>query len=156
MTAALTGCADTKTADRYNTAPYIRRLQRGECLALLAAHDVGRLGFVADGYVTILPVNYAFSGSEFVIRTGAGLKLEHAPLTAVALEIDEIDPARKTGWSVLVRGAAREVTSGPEYERLVGVPLASWAPGPKDHVLAILPKRIEGRRIWRDAPPPAS
>ena len=45
------------------------------CLRLLASVPVGRVGFVADGEVQILPVNHLVDGQDVVFRTAYGSKL---------------------------------------------------------------------------------
>ena len=40
-----------------------------ECLRLLASVPVGRVGFVADGEVVILPVNHVVDGQDVIFRT---------------------------------------------------------------------------------------
>jgi nitroimidazol reductase NimA-like FMN-containing flavoprotein (pyridoxamine 5'-phosphate oxidase superfamily) len=120
------------------------------CARLLAAEEVGRVAFAGDdGYPVVLPVNYRLDGALIVFRTAEGFKLESVPLRRVAFEVDRLDPSMRTGWSVLVRGDAVEVTSalGEPYESLRSAPLASWAPGPKDHWVAVEIASITGRQI---------
>ncbi len=53
------------------------------CLRLLASVPVGRVGFVADGEVQILPVNHLVDGQDVVFRTAHGAKLSVAEEEAV-------------------------------------------------------------------------
>ena len=120
------------------------------CMGLLAGEEVGRIAFVGeDAYPVVVPVNYRLDGSLIVFRTAEGLKLESVPLRRVAFEVDRLDPSMRTAWSVLVRGHAMEVTSalGEPYESLRTAPLATWAPGPKDHWVAVEIESITGRQI---------
>jgi uncharacterized protein len=83
-----------------------------------------------------------------LFRTDAGTKLAVAGRGArVAFEVDVTDAATRTGWSVLVRGEAVEVTDPAELERVRELPLSPWAPGPKDRYVRILPTALTGRRI---------
>jgi len=119
-------------------------------MRLLAGEEVGRIAFAGDDdYPVVVPVNYRLDGALIVFRTAEGLKLEHVPLRPVAFEVDRLDPSLRTGWSVLVRGHAREVTSalGEPYESLRTAPLASWATGSKDHWVAVEIELITGRQI---------
>ncbi len=72
----------------------------------------------------------------------------------VAFEVDGVDEATRTGWSVLVRGEATEVTDPAELARLRQLPLSPWAPGAKTRYVRILPTVLTGRRIAlpEDAP----
>jgi nitroimidazol reductase NimA-like FMN-containing flavoprotein (pyridoxamine 5'-phosphate oxidase superfamily) len=120
------------------------------CTRLLAGEEVGRIAFADDDeYPVVLPVNYRLDGTLIVFRTAEGLKLESVPLRRVAFEIDRFDPSTRTAWSVLVRGHATEVTSalGEPYESLRSAPLAPWAPGSKDHWVAVEIESITGRQI---------
>ena len=49
-----------------------------ECLRLLASVPVGRVGFVADGGVVVLPVNHLVDGQDVIFRTAYGSKLSAA------------------------------------------------------------------------------
>lgn len=126
-----------------------------ECLALLARHSFGRLGFVTDdGWPVILPVNYAFAEPSIVVRTGAGAKLDDMPLTLVAFEVDAADPAGAWGWSVLAQGPAFDITDSlDEYsDALRHLPVDPRAPGDKPHWLKISARRISGRRFGEIPP----
>ncbi|HET9539484.1 MAG TPA: pyridoxamine 5'-phosphate oxidase family protein, partial [Candidatus Limnocylindria bacterium] len=62
---------------------------------------------------------------------------------------DGADTAVETGWSVLVRGVAREVTDVHERARLARLPLHPWAPGERDRWLRVVPTSVTGRAISR-------
>ena len=122
------------------------------CRTLLGDHELGRVAFAGDdGHPVVLPVNYRVDGDLIVFRTAEGLKLDSVPLRQVAFEVDQLDPSTKTGWSLLARGFARDVTTalGEPYEQLRSAPLEAWAPGPKDHWVAVQIESITGRQIVR-------
>ena len=88
------------------------------CLRLLAAVSVGRVGFVADGEVLVLPVNFVMDGQAVVFRTASGSKLAGAEdRSTVAFEVDNYDDITQSGWSVLVRGHAEVVEDDAEIGR---------------------------------------
>lgn len=121
-------------------------LSRDECLHLLASHRVGRLAVAApDAAPFVVPVNYLIDGEVVVFRSAGGSKLRALRGTPVAFQIDELDPMRRTGWSVLIRGRAYESTRW-ETEHL---DLETWAPGEKSHWVRVVPDAISGRRIRR-------
>lgn len=129
------------------------------CEQLLSARVWGRIAAGLEGWPAILPVNYGFDaeGRNLVIRTGPGAKLDESPMTAVAFEIDDADPAGLWGWSVLVQGPAFDITSAVDRtsERLRAFPLKPWAPGRKDYWIRIAGVRITGRAFgvvpgWSD------
>jgi uncharacterized protein len=69
--------------------------------------------------------------------------------TNVAFEVDEIDLARRQGWSVTVNGFGREITGAldRDSERLLRMPVHPWAPGQRDRWFKITPNEITGRRF---------
>ena len=121
-----------------------------ECYDLLAGHELGRIGVIAQHHPLIIPVNYGMDGRTIVIRTHPGTTLSAAAHANVAFEVDDIDRSTRTGWSVLVRGLAEEVGDA-HRDDLVRRTRASgvqpWAPGEHGNWLRIIPQGISGRRI---------
>jgi nitroimidazol reductase NimA-like FMN-containing flavoprotein (pyridoxamine 5'-phosphate oxidase superfamily) len=125
-------------------------LDRAECEQLLAGCDVGRLAVVVDGRPHLLPVNYATPGGGVIVfRTAPGSVLTEASLQDVAFEVDQLDPASRSGWSVEVRGFGREIGDAVDAEsaRLRELPLVTWAPGERLEWFEIRPREVTGRRI---------
>ena len=126
-------------------------LDRDECLRLLAATRFGRVAFSVEGWAPVIrPVNYLFdeSSQSVVFRSEAGIEAHGALLSAqAAFEIDEIDPAGETGWSVIVIGVVDEVTQPAEVRRLEQSGLRTLAPGERPHWLRIRATTVSGRRI---------
>lgn len=132
----------------------MEELSEGECLELLAEHHFGRIGVISGGRPLIFPVNYVFASGRVAIRTDPGTKLASATLDHVAFEIDEADPASRSGWSVLLQGVAHDATDALDLgsEALRTFPVEPWAPGAKASWIRIDPHSITGRRIGRRAP----
>jgi nitroimidazol reductase NimA-like FMN-containing flavoprotein (pyridoxamine 5'-phosphate oxidase superfamily) len=125
-----------------------QELSSAECFGLLAAHHLGRVVLVDDRGPAVFPVNFVLDGHTVLFRTDAGTKLDAAVRGAyVAFEIDGADEATRTGWSVLVRGEAIEVTDLDDLARVRQMPLYPWVPGAKSHYVRILPASLSGRRI---------
>jgi uncharacterized protein len=124
-------------------------LDREECLEHLARHSVGRLAVVEGDHPMVFPVNYVMAGDEVVFRTAAGSKLTAALRAPVALEIDDLDETSRSGWSVVVKGWAEEITDqhGAAVQALRELPLDPWATSEKPHWLRIVPRAITGRRL---------
>jgi len=90
-----------------------------ECLRLLASVSVGRVGFVADGEVVVLPVNHVVDGQDVIFRTAHGSKLSVAEgQDRAAFEADQYNEQTRSGWSVLVTGRAEVVDAEADIERL--------------------------------------
>ena len=119
-------------------------LTEDQCLALLTAEQIGRLGVSVGALPAIFPVNYRMVGGDIVFRTGDGLKRRAAiDGNVVGFEVDHIDPATSTGWSVLAVGVAKEIID----DDIDVSPVRSWAAGERDHVIRIHPELLSGRRI---------
>jgi nitroimidazol reductase NimA-like FMN-containing flavoprotein (pyridoxamine 5'-phosphate oxidase superfamily) len=139
------------------TEPTMEVLDGDECYRLLASQQIGRLGVNAEHYPLIYPVNYGLDNGVIVIRTRAGTKLAAADHANVTFEVDEIDQRTRSGWSVLVRGLAEEVTSDHRADlvrRTTGSGVTPWAPGDHGHWLRLIPQDISGRRIVPGELPP--
>ena len=119
-----------------------------ECWRLLGTVPVGRLAVVTDGQPEIFPVNFVVGDGAVVFRTEAGTKLAAVDGNpAVCFEADEIDPATRSGWSVVVRGRARAVREPAQLARLRALALEYWSVGDKPDYVEITPTLVSGRRV---------
>lgn len=96
----------------------------------------------------IVPVNFVLDGETIVFSAGEGTKLDAVREGRVlTFEVDALEPALQTGWSVLIIGAAEVLTSPAEIHHIEGLHLAPWAPL-RDRVFIRLPAdEITGRRL---------
>lgn len=126
-------------------------MSRGECLRQLAANSFGRLAVnIGEGAPVIRPISYVFDepSQSVAFRTAAGSKFDALVRASdAAFEIDGIDEASRTGWSVIVRGVTGEVRSPSERRRLDSLGLEPWAPGHRAHWVQIRAWTVSGRRI---------
>jgi uncharacterized protein len=124
-----------------------------ECLQLLAAVPVGRVGLVADGEIVILPVNHVVDGQDPVFLTSRGSKLSAAEQENVAaFEADHYDEQTRTGWSILVTGHAEVIYEEAEIERLSRYGLHPWPSATQRPVwMRIRALSVSGRRIPADS-----
>lgn len=127
------------------------RLSEQECFELLRTTTVGRIGFVHEGRVLIIPVNFLVDGRDIVIRTAPDGPLSTLPSSPVlvAFEIDHHDDLAASGWSVLLNGSVEAISE----EQLASVPGAAsrlpWAEGDRSLPLRLTPDAISGRRVRR-------
>lgn len=136
-------CGGVEQDDDDRASADLQELTREECLALLAVYSVGRIAVIGDDNMPfVVPVNYRLSADSVVFRTDAGTKLDALQRHPVAFQIDAIDPIERSGWSVLVRGIAHEVTP----QEMESVHVEPWI-GPKAHLIQLVPRSISGRRI---------
>lgn len=126
------------------------RLSEAECWGALAAHSVGRVGVIVDGFPLVVPVNYALDDRVAVIRTAPDSVLAHADGSNVTVQIDQFDLTKKSGWSVTLRGAGRALKpQDPQelWDRTRATGLSPWAPGERPLWIRITPEAVSGRRI---------
>jgi nitroimidazol reductase NimA-like FMN-containing flavoprotein (pyridoxamine 5'-phosphate oxidase superfamily) len=124
-------------------------LGRDECLALLQTADIGRVAWSApSGHPVVLPVNFVVDGEQVVFKSSPGGKLDAVRAgQALSFEADDVEPAFRSGWSVLITGAAQVVTDPDEVRRLETLPLAPWAPRPGAVFVRLVAREVSGRRI---------
>ena len=122
-------------------------LHLGDMFRLLASVPIGRVGFMADDEVAVLPVMFQVDGQDVVFRTHAGSKLANMELGRyVCFEVDCYDPAERTGWSVVARGLV-EKESEAACARLDAPGVESWGGGAQERLwMRIRPTAITGRR----------
>jgi uncharacterized protein len=133
----------------------LEELSAEECWSLLARQRVGRIAVIVGHYPLVFPVNYALDGRHIIVQTGVGAKLWSIQNHNVSFQIDSVDPDNRTGWSVLVRGAAHEISAerNPELRaRAEAAGAMPWAPGEREHLISITVDGITGRRILRPRP----
>ena len=126
----------------------LEQLSQDDCLRRLREGSVGRIAFIVDDNLIVLPVNYRFvepdSGPLLAVRTRPGNVIDQAS-TQVAFEIDSIDPSNHQGWSVLVRGELLHAyPSSPMIRE--GFDSDSWL-ADRDAWLLIDPWAITGREL---------
>jgi nitroimidazol reductase NimA-like FMN-containing flavoprotein (pyridoxamine 5'-phosphate oxidase superfamily) len=119
-----------------------------ECLRLLASVPVGRVGFVADGEIVVLPVNHVVDGHDVVFRTTHGSKLAAAEgQNLAAFEADYYDGQTRSGWSVLVSGRAEVIDAEADVRRLSRRGLHPWAAAVQHPFwIRIRPASVTGRQ----------
>lgn len=125
-------------------AGHFTRLSGEECRLLVRSHSIGRVAWVAaHGGLQVLPVTYAVTGERIVFHADPASVLgELAAPVDVVFEVDDIDVATATGWSVLVRGAASASDDRQELRSA-----APWAPGSRPLAVAITPTDYSGRAV---------
>ena len=122
-------------------------LSPDECWALLDASTVGRVGFVADGAVQIIPVNYLVADGILIRTLPDGVVAAQAG-RPIAFYVDYHD-ANGVGWSVLMHGSMQDV-SAEELAKIDNPErVQPWAGGARTRVLRLRPTDVSGRRVHR-------
>jgi nitroimidazol reductase NimA-like FMN-containing flavoprotein (pyridoxamine 5'-phosphate oxidase superfamily) len=129
----------------------LARLNREECMALLASAPIGRVGVSVEALPAILPVTIAVLDDSVIFRTVPGTKLAYASARSVlAVEADDYDVSRGDGWSVLVRGVASELTNSTDIGRARILLTDSWiSDDAAEHYVRVNADLVTGRRLRR-------
>src|ERR1043166_1510693 len=120
----------------------IEELDEAESLRLISAGGIGRIAYQSRFGPAVLPGNYQWHDGAIVFRTPR----PGAPHPDLAYEIDEIAPAGRQGWSVLIQGPAHHV-SEDERESAERAGVEPWPAGDRELFIRIVPTRVTGRRI---------
>ncbi|MEV5834868.1 pyridoxamine 5'-phosphate oxidase family protein [Nocardia sp. NPDC052112] len=129
----------------------IVELDRATALDLLATVPIGRVVFSHNALPAIRPVNHLVDADgRIIVRTRLTAVLTSAVRgnsdVVVAYQADEIDPHRRTGWSVVVTGLARPVTDPVRIARYEPL-LHPWVHQVMDTVIEIEPSIVSGIRL---------
>ncbi|MHB8696358.1 MAG: pyridoxamine 5'-phosphate oxidase family protein [Solirubrobacteraceae bacterium] len=151
MKPAHAAAGSTQADEHASPQRRLETLERAECLRLLASSDLGRVVVaMPSGAPVIRPVNYVFDeGSQSVlISSFPGSKLfalTHAK--QATFEVDSVDRAERSGWSVIITGVVEEVR-GPDLERSRALAIDPWASaGEASRLLRIRAYTVSGRRV---------
>jgi hypothetical protein len=122
-------------------------LHLGDMFRLLATVPIGRVGFIADDEVAVLPVRFLVDGQDVVFRTYVGSKLSNIEVGHyVCFEVDSYDADKQTGWSVVARGLV-EKESEAACARLDAPDTESWGGAAQERLwMRIRPTLMTGRR----------
>ena len=124
-------------------------LDEERCRELLQSATVGRLAVSTAFGPEIFPVNFVVVHNALVFATDPGVKLDHSSFARVALETDCLDPVTRTGWVVVAKGHAEDISDGADIlsTRLREVEIDSWVQAPHRHRVAIMHPSVSGRRL---------
>ena len=131
----------------------IRFLSRDECFGLLRTTGVGRVAVNRDGVPHVVPVNYRVFEESVVFRCGTGIKLSAAVLgRPMSFEVDRIDEATASGWSVLVTGSAHVVRDEETVAAVDALDLRCFDPSGKHAIVQLDALLVSGREIRPASP----
>lgn len=115
-------------------------LTRAQSMHLLASVPLGRVVFTHHALPAIRPVNHIVDGDDIIIRSHPGAAIvsaaDQAAGVIVAYEGDDISPATRTGWTVIVTGTARLVSDPADTARYAPV-LRPWVAGDMSQLIRI-------------------
>ena len=120
------------------------KLSVEECRGLLESRSVGRFAFWAPAGPQVFPVNFVVRGDSIVFRTSPSHSLASALRNAPrgGFQVDDIDEQARSGWSVLVTGAASYGDDGDD-----GDAPQPWAGGDRSLCVRVGMDQVTGRRV---------
>lgn len=127
-----------------------------EAWQLLGGVALGRLVTNFGGQLEIFPVNFVVQGgaqgNSVLFRTAEGTKLFTTVMNdQVLFEADDHTTAE--GWSVIVRGTAKVLTTAEDIREADQAGLMPWVPTVKLRYVRITPIELSARR-FRFGPEP--
>mgnify|MGYP006365317339 CR=1 FL=1 len=126
--------------------PPVTVLGEDECWSLLSSLSLGRFVTCLDGRPEIFPVNFVTQNGTLLFRTAEGTKLFSTVMNdRVLFEAD--DHTVGEGWSVIVRGTARILTTAEELHDADRAQLMPWVATEKLRYVRITPDEVSGRRF---------
>ena len=132
----------------------LSELDRPTCLELLRTQHVGRL-IVGAATPLVRVVNYTAFEHTIMFRSDPGPHLDDIVDDPVVFEVDMIDDRTRSGWSVVVRGIARDLSDHlAGLGGLAGANVDPWAPGPKNRWIGIAIEDVTGRLLRGAVRPP--
>ena len=130
----------------------VRVLTDDQAWDLMSSVSLGRLVTNVGGQMEIFPVNFATQDNTVLFRTAEGTKLFGTVMNEqVLFEVDDHTVAE--GWSVIIRGTARVLTTTGEIHEADRAALMPWVPTEKLRYVRITPDEMSGRH-FRFGPEP--
>ncbi|KMO74491.1 pyridoxamine 5'-phosphate oxidase family protein [Mycolicibacterium obuense] len=128
------------------TTTPVTELSESQSWQLLSGLTLGRLVTTVGGWTEIFPVNYVVQHKTLLFRTAEGTKLLTAVLNEnVVFEADDHNVVE--GWSVVVRGTAKLLSTSAEIAEADSAGLYPWVATRKLRYVRITPHTLTGRRF---------
>ena len=129
------------------------RLDAEECWTLVRSHGLGRIGYMGETHVQIVPTWYDAQRGTAYFRAGTfGELARRVHGHAVSLQVDDLDPRTFSGWSVVMTGTAHRVHDAATVAARwsMGRP-SPWVPTPDSQWIVLQVEDIQGERVGRPA-----
>jgi nitroimidazol reductase NimA-like FMN-containing flavoprotein (pyridoxamine 5'-phosphate oxidase superfamily) len=118
-----------------------------DCWNLLESAHIARVAWIGAEGVAVVPVNYTVVAGAVWFRTTAESTLaRESSGQRVVVEVDQIDPATRAGWSVVVVGTAELVAAQDVPDMLIG--LEVWPTGTRTLFVRVDVHEVSGRRLY--------
>lgn len=127
--------------------PRLVELAPYECWQLLEKSvPIARVVWTLEGAAAIVPMNYLVADGALWFQTTPGSRLaQECPGRPVLVEVDAVEPAALSGWSVIVTGVAESVDAVDVPNILGG--LQVWPRGHRPLFVRVAADHVTGRRL---------
>lgn len=129
------------------TQPPLVALSPYECWRLVEQPiPIARVVWTDGSSASIVPVNYTVADGALWFQSTPGSRIaRECDGRQVLVEIDSVDTATRSGWSVIVTGVATNVEAD-DVPNFLGE-LEVWPRGPRTRFVRVQPDEITGRRL---------
>ncbi len=118
-----------------------------DCWSLLDSAHIGRVAWIGSEGVAVVPVNYTVvAGAVWFRTTPESTLAREGNGQRVVVEVDQIDPVTRAGWSVVVVGTAELVDAQDVPDMLIG--LEVWPTGSRTLFVRVDVHEVSGRRLY--------
>lgn len=117
-----------------------------DCWGLLETQDVARVAWASPDGVAVVPVNFIVAGGAVWFRTQPDSELgRQCGGGRVLVEVDHVNRAEHTAWSVVVSGTASLVPTEDVPDDVMEMRV--WAAGTRNVFVRVEPVAVTGRRL---------
>jgi nitroimidazol reductase NimA-like FMN-containing flavoprotein (pyridoxamine 5'-phosphate oxidase superfamily) len=135
---------------RPGTGGRLAELTAYECWGLLDSEEIARVAWHGRDGVAIVPVNYTVADGSLWFRTSPSSTLgRECAGQALAIEMDHLDRATRSAWSVVVSGVGELVDAADVPDVLAG--LHVWPSGNRPLFIRVEPDDVTGRKLLGSA-----
>ncbi|GAB2720804.1 pyridoxamine 5'-phosphate oxidase family protein [Kitasatospora kifunensis] len=133
----------------------IEELGEAECLRLLSTVPIGRVVYTEHALLRVLPVTFELGANRCLVL--ALLPDSHLARaldgTVAAFQAEQLDEARRTGWSVVVHGQAEVVRDPARHTALLRSGPRPWVTELEPMFVTLTAELVTGRRLLPDDRP---
>lgn len=129
----------------WDWVPATELLTEPECWRRVAGADLGRIAFLTEDAIRVYPVAYAARDQRVYLRTSPYSELALQRDGRVTFEVEEVDSATRSGWTVLLTGSLDPVADPYEIASVwTTCSVRPWADGWREHTLRLTPESVSG------------
>jgi nitroimidazol reductase NimA-like FMN-containing flavoprotein (pyridoxamine 5'-phosphate oxidase superfamily) len=131
---------------RHGAGGRLADLTAYDCWALLESEEVARIAWNGREGVAIVPVNYTVGAGALWCRTSPDTALaRECGGQRIVIEVDHLEAATRSGWSVVVSGVG-ELVDAAEVPEMLADPHV-WPAVTRSLFVRVEPVDVTGRKL---------